>query len=142
MSKSYSFIDHTADIAVELKGSNLEELFRAGAEAWLASVIEGINIESDDSLEMKLSASTEEELLITFLNELNYLFATKKWICLSVQSVKINCHQKNFKLSAVLRGTILKNDPHLKNEIKAVTYHQVDIVKIEGSCSTIVVFDI
>ncbi len=39
MSKSYKFIDHTADIAVELSGSSLDELFTAGAEAWLVSIV-------------------------------------------------------------------------------------------------------
>ncbi len=33
MAKSYKFVDHTADIAAEISGGSLEELFTAGAEA-------------------------------------------------------------------------------------------------------------
>ncbi len=89
MSRSYKFIDHTADIAAELNGSSLEELFAAGAEALLNSIVDEQKFEADDLLEIDLSASSKEELLITFLNELNYLLTTKKWLYLSIQSIKI-----------------------------------------------------
>lgn len=142
MSRSYNFIDHTADIAAELKGSRLEELFIAGAEAWLSAVTEYLNIEPDDSFDLELSGSTKEELLITFMNELNYLFITKKWICLSVQSIKIFEDENLCDLSAELKGTNLEENFNLKNEIKSVTYHQVEIVERNGEYSTLVVFDI
>ena len=142
MSKSYKFIDHTADIAVELIGSSLDELFTAGAEAWLVSVVGEIKIEADDLLEIEISASTKEELLVTFLNELNYLLITKKWLCSSIQSMKIFNDVDGCELSAELKGTRIKDDLHLKHEIKSVTYHQVEIVDTEGIYSTLVVFDI
>lgn len=142
MTRSYNYIDHTADIAAELKGSSLEELFIAGAEAWLASAIEDMNIESDDFLDIELSGPTKEELLITFLNELNYLLITRKWVCLTIQSIKIFEDENVYELSAELRGTNLKENFSLKNEIKSVTYHQVEIVQRNDEYSTLVVFDI
>jgi len=142
MSKSYKFIDHTADIAVELSGSSLIDLFEAGAEAWLRSIVEEIKIEDDDLIELELSASSKEELLVTFLNELNYLLITKKWLCSSVQSMKIINDVDGCELSAELKGTSIKVDLQLKHEIKSVTYHQVEIIEAEGNYSTLVVFDI
>jgi len=142
MSKSYKFIDHTADIAVELIGSSLDELFTAGAEAWLVSVVGEIKIEDDDLMELELSTGSKEELLVTFLNELNYLLITKKWLCSSIQSMKIFNDADGCELSAELKGTRIKDDLHLKHEIKSVTYHQVEIVDTEGIYSTLVVFDI
>ena len=142
MSKSYKFIDHTADIAAELTGSSLDELFTAGAEAWLFSIVGEINIEEDDSMELELSAASKEELLVTFLNELNYLLITKKWLCSSIQSIKIFDDVDGCELSAELKGVKLKDDIQLKQEIKSVTYHQLEIVEKEGNYSTLVVFDI
>lgn len=142
MTRSYKFIDHTADIAAEITGSNLYELFSAGAEAWLGSVVDNNNFEPDDSIEIDLSASSKEELLITFLNELNYLVITKKWLCLSILSLKIYSYEESWELSAELNGIAIKNDLQLKNEIKSVTYHQVEIVETHGNYSTLVVFDI
>ena len=142
MTKSYKFIDHTADIAAELTGSSLDELFTAGAEAWLFSIVGKIEIEEDDLIELELSASSREELLVTFLNELNYLLITKKWLCSSIQSIKIFDDVDGCELSAELKGVKLKADLQLKQEIKSVTYHQLEIVEKEGIYSTLVVFDI
>jgi len=142
MSKSYKFVDHTADIAVEISGSSLDELFTAGAEAWLVSVVGELNIDDDDSLELELSAASKEELLVTFLNELNYLLITKKWLCSSIQSIKIFDDVDGCELSAELKGVKLKDNIQLKQEIKSVTYHQLQIVERDGNYSTLVVFDI
>jgi len=142
MSKSYKFIDHAADIAVELSGSSLDDLFTAGTEAWSVSVAGEVNIEDDDLMELELSASTKEELLVTFLNELNYLLITKKWLCSSIQSIKIFDDADGCELSAELKGIKLKDDIQLKQEIKSVTYHQLHIVEKDELFSTLVVFDI
>jgi SHS2 domain-containing protein len=142
MSRSYNFIDHTADIAAEINGSSLEELFSAGADAWLNSIVDENKFESDDSIEIDLSASSGEELLVSFLNELNYLLITKKWLSLKILSLKIDSFEENWELSAELSGTEIKKDFQLKNEIKSVTYHQVEIVKTDSNYSTLVVFDI
>lgn len=142
MSRSYNFIDHTADIAAEIIGSSLEELFSAGADAWLDSIVDDSKFESDDSIEIDLSASSGEELLVSFLNELNYLLITKKWLSLEILSFKIDSFEENWELSAELNGTEIKKDFQLKNEIKSVTYHQVEIKKTNGNYSTLVVFDI
>jgi len=142
MSRSHKFIDHTADIAADLKGDSLEELFIAGAEAWLVSVADEIKSEANDLLDIDLSAISKEELLVTFLNELNFLLITKKWICLSVESIKIVDNFEGWDLSADLNGIKIENDLQLKREIKSVTYHQMEIVEKIGNYSTLVVFDI
>ena len=142
MSRSYKFIDHTADIAAEISGSSLEELFAAGAEALLQSSVDAEQFEADDLLEIDLSTSSKEELLITFLNELNYLLVTRKWLYLSIQSIKIFNDTDGCELSTELKGIKLKKDIQLKQEIKSVTYHQVEIVEADGNYSTLVVFDI
>ena len=142
MSGSYKFIEHTADIAAEIAGGSLEELFSAGADAWLNSVVDKDDFEADDSFDVELVGSTVDELLITFLNELNYLLVTKKWLYLSVQSIKIFNDDEGCELSAELNGIKLKNEIQIKHEIKSVTYHQVEIVNNNGIYSTLVVFDI
>lgn len=142
MSKSYKFIDHTADIAAEITGSSLEELFLAGAEAWLSASIDDINVQPDDFIEIELFAVTKEELIVTFLNELNYLLISKKWLCISIHSIKIFASQEDCELSVELSGIKMSDGIKLKQEIKAVTYHQVEIVENAGDFSTLIVFDI
>ena len=142
MSGSYKFIEHTADIAAEIEGSSLEELFSAGSDAWLNSVVEKNDFEGDDPMEIELYEKSIDELLITFLNELNYLLITRKWPYLNVQSIKIFNDENGCELSAELMGIKLRNEIEVKHEIKSVTYHQVEIINKNGIYSTLVVFDI
>ena len=40
MSFNYNFIDHTADIAVDIKADSIEELFFASAKAFKETLVE------------------------------------------------------------------------------------------------------
>ena len=142
MSRNYKFINHTADIAVKLEGSTLEEMFTAGAEAWLVSIVEKNDLKADDLLDIDILANSKEELLVSFLNELNFMITTKKWLCLSIQSIKIFEDAQGCEVSAELNGFNVKKNFELKHEIKSVTYHQMAIVKKKNLYSTRVVFDI
>ena len=142
MNGNYKFVDHTADIAAELEGSSLQDIFEAGAKAWLSAITDDDSIDGDDFMEIELSATSKEELLITFLNELNYLLMAKRWLCLSIQSIKLFNDAEGYELSAELKGTQVSIAFPMKHEIKSVTYHQVEIVEENGKYSTLVVFDI
>jgi SHS2 domain-containing protein len=142
MSRNFEFIDHTADIAVKLEGSTFEELFTAGAEAWLASVIENKDLRANDRFKIELTSFSIEELLVSFINELNFLLNIKRWLCLNVDSIKIYEDSKKFKLTVSLNGIKVEDDFELKEEIKSVTYHQIEIKKDNALYSTRVVFDI
>ncbi|GIK60605.1 MAG: archease [Ignavibacteriota bacterium] len=142
MSGIYKFVDHTADIAAELKGSSLQDIFEAGGKAWFSAITDDESIAADDTMEIELSANSQEELLVTFLNELNYLLLSQRWLCVSVNSFKLFDDNEGFELSAELEGTKVSIDFPMKHEIKSVTYHQVEIVVEDGKFSTLVVFDI
>ena len=142
MSRNFSFVDHTADIAVSLEGSTLEELFTAGAESYRSAITDMTNLEADDVQEIDISADSIEELLITFLNELNYYLISKKLLFVSVQSIKIFNDEEGCELSAELNGRKINNDFQIKQEIKSVTYHHVEIINKDDNYSTLVVYDI
>ena len=142
MSRNFRFTDHTADIAVKLEGSSLEELFTAGFEAWSSSVAEKEELKSSEHKKFDISANSTEELLVSFLNELNFLLITKRWLCLKVDSIKISKHGEEFRSSADLNVIKVKDDFELKEEIKSVTYHQIAIVKKDDMFTTLLVFDI
>ncbi len=142
MSKNYKFIDHTADVAVDLKANSLEELFTASAEAFKISVTDFNCLEISDSIEIELIGNSNEELLVNFLNEINFHLTTKKWLCCKVESIKIFNDENYWELSAELSGIKLNSEIELKQEIKSVTYHQMEIVEKNNTYSTRVVFDI
>ncbi|GAB4300919.1 MAG: archease [Ignavibacteriaceae bacterium] len=139
----YRFIDHTADIAVKLEAEDYEELFTIAASAWRKSVVDSEPEGISDSQRISLSSETAEELLVSFVNEINYLLNVKKWLFDEIEKIQIIKSDSSFKLDALLNGKII--DParaELKTEIKAVTFHQMKIIYDKGLYSTMLVFDI
>ena len=140
---SYKFIEHTADIAIELTGNDPEDLFRSAASAWLESVLDEINIEDKETKEFSLSDKSLEELLVNFLSEINFFLFTRKWILGNINSLLIEYYNNNWNLKAIISGEELKEDKHyLREEIKAVTFHQMKIERANNEYSTRIIFDI
>ncbi len=139
----YKFIEHTADIAIEVTEKSMEDLFKTAFVAWKDIVLE-TNIPSyEHSKKFLFESRTLEELLIEFLSELNYQLYTKKWVVNSIKKILIQKPNEIFHLEIEVFGEKLKNKNHtIKEEIKAVTFHQMKIEESDGYFSTKIIFDI
>lgn len=142
MPGSYKQIDHTADIAFEVSGESLEELFKASSKAWLTSVIDETTFSHGEIKKLKLNSFSKEQLLVDFLSELNFYLFTKKWLCYLVDDLSIEKKEDDWSLSAGLTGINISPKIHLKHEIKAITFHQMNIKKSGNVFSTPLVFDV
>lgn len=140
MSSEHKFIDHTADIAFEVTADSIEELFLESARAWRISVVGDISGKALSNRLLSLSAYSLEELLVNFLNELNYLLITQKWLAIIFDNLKVD--KNNFSLTAYISGFQIDKSIEIKEEIKSVTYHQMNILFTENKYLTRVVFDI
>ncbi len=143
MTSTYKYIDHTADIAVEISGNTFEELFLAALNSWKSSIIEP----SDHKRSMyerniSLEENSVEELLVSILQELNYLLEVKRIFPLEIDKITIEKKNDEYKLKCnAWFGEILKQDV-IKTEIKAITFHQLEIKKMHDVYKTIIIFDI
>lgn len=139
----YRFIDHTADIAVEVEAASMEDLFALACHAWRDAALESCDTCSTDSRFITLSANNYEELLITLLNELNYLLYSGRWSFNSVGSIELNKFADGVTVNAEVLGEDYNSETErIKVEIKAVTYHDIRIEEHEGRFGTRIVFDI
>ena len=68
----YTFIDHTADVAADLTGRTLEELFASAAQALTDTLTERSQVHTVITQSVTLEAPTPEDLLVDWLNELLY----------------------------------------------------------------------
>lgn len=139
----YQFIEHTADIAVEISANSIEDLFSTSCYAWRDAALEIKNSSSTDEQIISLSADSLEELLVQLLSELNFLLSTKHWVFNSVKRIEFLSEEKSNKLFITILGESFDNDiHHFKVEIKAVTFHQMKIKKKGDGYFTRIVFDI
>ena len=141
MSFSHNFIDHTADIAVEVEADTIEELFLASAEAFKEAVIENDFRSECENYKLVLDSHSLETLLVNFLNELNFRLIIERKIFNNISEIKVHQVGVNWYFECVLKesGVI---EEKIKTEIKSVTYHQMEIKKENGKYSTRIVFDI
>ena len=142
MAANYKFIDHTADIACEVLGDTLEELFTASVEAWRSSVVEETKCGEREIKKFKLKASSKEQLLVDFISEINYYLFTRNWLFNLVLELEIKQKNDTWILSTEIEGMHVSQDVEIKQEIKAITFHQMNIEKRENKYYTFIVFDI
>ena len=143
MSFNYKFIDHTADIAADLFADSLEELFVAGAESWKESVMEKFEVINPELKYIELIENSPDELLVSFVDELNFKLITKKWVYNDVNEIKIEQKEDQWILNCKISGEKLNEKKHtIKTEIKAVTFHQMDIKEVNRKFITRIVYDI
>ncbi|MFC1936138.1 archease [Chloroflexota bacterium] len=129
----YREVEHTADWALQVWGPDLPALFALAAEGM--NVLSGIVLEEERvTRKVELEAGDLEILLVAFLDELLY-FGEQEGIGFDQYTIEINENH----LSAQLEG-----GPFLerKKEIKAVTFHNMAIKKIETGFWVEVVFDV
>ena len=144
---NYEFIEHTADIGIIVKGKDLKDLFKNAALAMFEIIAEKKtevkNRKSPHEAEevrkyvVKQEADNLEELFINWLNELLSLSATKELIFSDFQISKLD---KN-KLEANAIGSCMKNY-RMNTEIKAATYHGLEIKQNCSGCEAKIIFDV
>ncbi len=81
----YKFIDHTADIAFEVYGSDLKELFENAALAFYDAFVDTSRIALERDVEVECEGEDVEITLYRWLNELLYLFDTEFFAAKNVE---------------------------------------------------------
>jgi len=137
--KNYEVLEHTADIGIRVKSSSLEDLFKSAGLAIADLSVEKQKIQNPEKHKIVImqKAANVEELLVNWLNELLSVSATEALI---FEEIKINQINENF-VDAIAIGTDIRN--YKTNlEIKAATYHQLGVQKINSHWLAEVIFDV
>jgi SHS2 domain-containing protein len=136
-SDPWRYLDHTADLGLEVRGRSLNELFVNTARAIFATMVRGPVI-GGRAVSIRLRAETREDLLLDWCRELLYRFSVKNFVPGSYD-VRIN----GLKLAARLKGVRFDPDRHaVKMEIKNATYHRLRIVESSKGFKATIVFDV
>lgn len=135
----YTFLPHTADIRLQVTGASLEQLFENALNGMNYIIKPGLNddVKNFDVHEkINIKSIDSSVLLIDFLSQVLTLDHLRHAVF-----CKINWYYLNPKeASAEISGNRVEN---FDDDIKAVTYHEVNIHRSEsGLLKTVIVFDI
>ncbi len=139
MQKKYEILDHTADIGLKIYGKNLKQLFQNAALGLFSLISETSCIKSKKKFNINLKAPNIEELLVSWLRELLYIYDAKRMLLCDFKIDKISGGQ----LEASVSGEPLDIKKHILHmEVKAVTYHQLRVRKTPSGFKAQVIFDV
>ena len=135
----YRIFDHTADLGVEIYGKKEEELFCNAAFALFDIMTDISLVHIRGEWEVSAEGGDLEELLVNFLREILYMCNGEG---LLLQDFVIS-EMDNFHVKGTAKGEPFVHGRHCMNiEIKAVTYHRVEIRKTSGTWIGRVIFDV
>lgn len=130
MKKGFKFLEHTADAYVEAYGDNLEEAFENAALATFEVMTDLEKVEPKIEDRVEVEAHDESALLYNWLEELLVKFEMNNKLYSRFKVSSVEETPSGFKLKAKAWGEPYDPERHpSKVGIKAVTYHQMEIVK-------------
>ena len=120
----YILLDHTADLAIMVRGVDLPELFENAGRS-LVHIMLGRQLPRKGSpRKISLSAQDLDDLMVRWLGEILYLLEGEHLIVTSVKVSFINPSRINASVRTVPFDSQVNK---ILCEIKAVTYHQIQV---------------
>lgn len=132
-------LSHTADLCLRVWAPDLDQLFAEAARGM--NTLAGISLAAKPRVRRTLSASAAdtESLLVSFLSELVF-FAEQDNLAFDDFELSIDSGSgQPLHLSAVLHGASILT---LDKVIKAVTYHNLQILQTARGVEVEIVFDV
>lgn len=139
MTRGYRFFDHTADFGLEIFGDDARSLFEEAAKALFDLITPSAAPVSGNPHRVEITGDDWADLMVNWLRELLYLWNGES---LLVRGVELSTVEENRLLATVSCEDYDPDRHEIRNEIKAVTYHQIDAGPFEDGWRARVVFDI
>ena len=139
MNPTFEHFDHTADMGLRIRAATHAELLKPAGEALYAAIGDLMAGESVDSIEFNLSGQDAAGLLRDYLTELLHLFECKHEMATAVDVLKFD--DQALQATVALAGVDFDRSD-LRREVKAITYHELSIDKIEGGYEATLIVDI
>jgi SHS2 domain-containing protein len=144
MKKGYKFLDHTADVSVEIKGKSLEAAFEQAVYSLMETISPSLKLITPKiERNIKIKAEDKEALLFDFLTKFLYLFDVEELIFSKISIHPIKKDDGNYTLEAIASGEKFDKGKHeLGTEVKAITYSFMNIEEKKKKVKINIVFDI
>lgn len=135
----YEHFEHTADLGMRVRAADLEGLFVDAARGLVAMFVDNPDeIRPDEIVHFEVKGTDLGYLLFDWLNELLYTFETRR-LLLSKFELKVSIEG----LVATGRGERLNSERHLLgHEVKAITYHELQVSQTAEGWEAEVIVDI
>jgi len=147
--RPYEFLDISGDAGIRAFGSTTEELFVNAALGMYDLIIDMESVRKTGTVGVSLTHDSPEGLLVSWLNELIFLFDAHGFIGKEIVVTEflfgenIISGRPPYSISASLSGEHFDPSRHQgKLLLKAATYHKLKIENEDGRWTAEIIFDI
>jgi SHS2 domain-containing protein len=135
----YQMFDHTADVGLFVEAPDRQTLFAEAGRALLSVLVEKPEaVRPQREVVIEVDGAEADYLLFDWLNELLFWFE-REHLLLAEFDVTFNSNG----LRSTARGEPLDHDRHEpSHEIKAITYHELEVKQTENGWQARFIVDI
>jgi SHS2 domain-containing protein len=120
-------------------GKDLRTLFEVAAKSMMYIMIKGKSVDTTKIFNLSVEGYDLADLMVRWLGEILYLFEGEHKL---ITGVKVNAVSHS-RLDATLETVSFNTNFHeILCEIKAVTFHQIEVVKKDDHWESRIIFDL
>lgn len=135
----YKLIDHTADFGMQIFGSDAKDLFAGAAHAMFDQITDIKTLKGVDECKIHVTGDDWPDLMVNWLRELLYFWSGREILVKTTNILYIT----EYELSANVKFDHYDPDQHvIKGEIKAVTYHRIQVKNGHEGWEAVIIFDV
>ena len=135
----YILLDHTADLGIKVFGHDLKDLFEGAAMSLMSLMVKHDPPLKTASMRISVAGGDLADLMVRFLGEILYILDGEYLVVTSVTVDSVSPSRVEATLETVPFDPQIHESVH---EIKAVTYHQIEVASKGDRWEASVIFDI
>jgi SHS2 domain-containing protein len=137
--RKFDVVEHTADTGIVAYGGDMREAFANAAYGMFSLMADLKQVKEETSRYVEADAGDRESLVVSWLNELLYMFDVEGIVFKRFDILEIT----NTRLKADVYGEKAEASRHvLKGGVKAATYHMLKVAEDRGRWRIRVIFDV
>ena len=135
-------IDHTGDVGLRVRADTLPQLFERAAAGTFRVLTDLDDVRPAVTSSVTVRAPDREALMVRWLSELNFRHAAHRQLYGAFAVSSIEERDDEWVLEATVRGEPIDPERHVVHtEIKAVTFHGMEIQQTDDGWTVQVIFD-
>jgi len=135
----YELLEHTADVAVRVRGADFGELYAGIVWAVVDLMADAAAVVPARAHPLELVAAGPEELVVALANEVLFCFETERFL---LPELEVGAATAT-SVRGTLRGEPLDPARHgWKTELKSATYHGLALRQTDGGLELDLVLDV
>jgi len=133
---NFEEIEHTADKALRISGANLQELLISAAQGMTGLMVPDVSkVSTEVEKFIELETIDAESLLVEWLSEFTFWAETEMLVFTQFDIQNLTATHLQ---ASIYGGKVSELEKH----IKAVTYHNLRIIKTPQGLEVTIVFDV